>query len=151
MRAQFWFLFMTLFFSSCASLFNDVENLGSNYYLLKDGFNDIIYSEDRDCAYRGEGYALNGAYENVTAYNKSKKYIIFRTNSSRIKDTILAEYWVIDKEVSVDLERCRNSDADTACHNKTLRAGLTGPFDSLTFYKRLDSLKIKMELKHTDD
>lgn len=137
------FLFCVVFVAcSCStSNFYGDEKLGSGYFLYRNGrYKAIDYSSDKN--YKGDGgYAV--IKENVKFFNYNKSHIIIQTVRYEKLSKEVKEFWVIDKSVQISLKDFKNQDE----FDKLLKIGLTGPLDSVQFYRLIQEKDIDLKFK----
>ncbi len=122
-------LFNIIPFFSC-NFYGD-KNLGNGYILARDGsYSEIDYGV----------YPV--MHESVRYCNYNKSFIILMTTRSEKPPNVIREYWIIDKSIPVVLKDHVSQEE----FNKLLRIGLTGPLDSLEFYRQLKNKKIDLQL-----
>lgn len=128
-------------YSCSTSKFYGDEKLGAGYFLSKDGrYKAIDYSPDEN--YKGDGgYAV--IKENVKSLNYNKSYIIVQTSRYEKPSNEVKEFWVIDKSVPINLKDFKNQDE----FDKLLKVGLTGPLDSVQFYRLIQEKNIDLKFK----
>lgn len=132
-----------LLLSSCGCFYGDLE-LGGGYILWKDGgYQDISY-------YDGEDYDCSGSHlvldENVVKYSNSPNHLLLECQNSQRRPEYSLHYWIIDKSVKIDMDYCKDQ---TTC-DSVLHAGLTGPFDSISFHGTLSRMGISLHWEEED-
>lgn len=128
--------------SSCStSIFFGDKKLGKGFYLVKYGrYQSIEYSPDEN--YKGDG-GYSVIKEHVISYNYGKTHIIVKTSRYKNKTNEIREFWIIDKTIPINLKNYKNQEG----FNKLLKVGLTGPLDSIEFYRQMKVKKIDLRFK----
>ncbi|WP_214229632.1 hypothetical protein, partial [Pedobacter sp. B4-66] len=98
---------------------NNIEELGGNYYFLGDGRESQILKDLKSAGKSRFGKTIIPA--EVLRYNFDENYIISETRGN---EDGKIKYWIINKKQFSD-----------SIH----------PVDSLSFYKKIDSLGIKLK------
>jgi len=130
MRKKILFIILTaMVFASCGNYYGD-ENLGSGYFVWKDGrYASLVYNEDREDA--EGGYTV--IEENIIETKANEKCIIAKSvKYNNYKQRILS-YWIIDKSKQLDMSKCK----DQASCDAVLKPNLIKETDSLAFTKIL--------------
>ena len=137
----FLFCVVCVAYSCSTSKFYGDEKLGAGYFLCKDGrYKSIDFSPDEN--YKGDGgYAV--IKENVKFLNYNKSHIIIQTSRYEKPLNEVKEFWVIDKNIPINLKDFKNQDE----FDKLLKVGLTGPLDSVEFYQQLKERNIDLKFK----
>lgn len=105
------------------------KSLGSGYILFDEGFFTQIIN--------GNGGKIVPPV--VTHYAYDRHHIIA---ISQDIDTQEIKYWIIDKDIPIDLSVCK--DFDTRCFDSIRQLSVEGPLDSDTFYRLLESKEIEL-------
>lgn len=121
---------------SCSNFYGD-ENLGSGYFIWKDGrYKSIVYKSDESLS--DGGYSV--IEKNVLKAKSNESYLIVLTSDLQNTGEELHEYWLIDKTVLIDMDSCN----DQASCDKLLKSNVTGPLDSLSFSKIIEKQNIHL-------
>lgn len=128
---------------SCStSKFYGDEKLGAGYFLYRNGrLKSINYTPDDN--YKGEGVSYVVIKEQVKFFNYDESYIVAQTLRYEKPSNEIKEFWIIDKNVPINLNDFKNQDE----FDKLLKVGLTGPLDSVEFYQQLKEQNIDLKFK----
>ena len=122
---------------SWSKFYGDV-NLGGNYILNRDGnYRAIMYNPNK----KNNGYGVIN--QNIRFVNYNDSFIIAKSIEYVKTEGLKLEYWIIDKRKPVILKNVNTQSS----FDSLLRVNLTGPLDSLEFYRLLKINRIELELK----
>jgi hypothetical protein len=138
----FLFCVACVIYSCSTSNFYGDEKLGVGYFLYKKGrYKSINYTPDEN--YKGEGVSYIVIKEQVKKINYNKAYIIVQTSRYEKPSNEVKEFWVIDKSVPINLKDFKNQEE----FDELLKVGLTGPLDSVQFYRLIQEKNIDLRFK----
>jgi hypothetical protein len=125
------FILIGLFQSCCFSTRN--TPLGNGFKLSEYSYREtsIMYCFDNCC---NSGFTV--VPQTIVAYNFDKNWIIAKTDSTYHNNQNDFAYWIFKKSISSNAQNMYDS----------IKANLTGPLDSASFFRILTEKNIQMEL-----
>lgn len=105
--------------------------LGNKFALVEadEYHKSILYCTSPKCCYAG----ITVVPSNVISYKRNSEWVIAKSEDKKV-----LRYWIIDKRFSVERD---------SSMRKEIMSHVTGPLDSATFCKEIESRKIKLSFR----